>query len=151
MVFSSYFRLSLLFSWLIISPAMAASAGGSGSHEGESVSPAFAYALPSMPGKALRGLVVTYAPGARSPSHAHGRAVVIAYVLSGAIRSQLEGGASRVYRAGQSWSEPPGAHHLVSENASGTEPARLLALFVVDANDQDLVTYDKVDRSAPAK
>jgi quercetin dioxygenase-like cupin family protein len=44
-------------------------------------------------------------------------------MLSGSIRSQVEGGEAGVYRVGQVWFEPPGAHHLVSENASATEPA----------------------------
>ncbi|KDD25587.1 Uncharacterised protein [Bordetella bronchiseptica] len=45
---------------------------------------------------------------------------------------------ARVYRAGQSWSEPPGASHSISRNASRTEPARLLAVFVVDSGDKAL-------------
>jgi quercetin dioxygenase-like cupin family protein len=48
------------------------------------------------------------------------------------------------YRAGESFSEFPGDRHAVSENASSTEPARLLAVFVVDTNETNLVTpYDK--------
>ncbi|WP_267226189.1 cupin domain-containing protein [Dyella silvae] len=109
----------------------------------ESVQPAFAHLLPNVPGKKVVGLLVTYAPGMTSKSHRHGNAFVVAYVLSGSIRSQLEDGSSRVYHAGESWSEPPGAHHVVSENASKTEPASLLAIFVVDENQKELVTYDK--------
>lgn len=33
---------------------------------------------------------------------------------------------------GESFFEPPGGEHLVSENASATEPASLLAIFVAD-------------------
>ena len=36
----------------------------------------------------------------------------------------------KVYKAGESFFEPPGSEHLVSENASATEPASLLAVFV---------------------
>jgi quercetin dioxygenase-like cupin family protein len=54
-------------------------------------------------------------------------------VLSGAIRSETTGNEpARVYKAGESFFEPPGSHHLVSENASATEPASLLAIFVSD-------------------
>jgi|SRR6185312_649807 len=109
----------------------------------ETVTPAFAHAIPNVPGKTITALVVTYKPGGTSLAHRHGAAFVVAYVLSGAIRSQLEGGESKVYHAGESWTEAPGAHHLVSDNASQTEPATLLAIFIADSNDKKLVTYDK--------
>lgn len=108
----------------------------------ETVKPAFTYAVPNVPGKTVTALVVTYKPGETSQPHRHGEAFVIAYVLSGAIRSRLEGGEEQVYKSGESWTEAPGAHHLVSANASQTKPASLLAIFVADANDKQLVTYD---------
>ena len=37
----------------------------------------------------------------------------------------------------------PGDHHKVSANASSTKPARLLAIFVVDTTQQELVVPDK--------
>jgi hypothetical protein len=36
----------------------------------------------------------------------------------------------------------PGDHHAVSANASDTEPAKLLAVFVVDTNETNLVIDD---------
>jgi quercetin dioxygenase-like cupin family protein len=63
--------------------------------------------------------------------------------VSGAIESQVNDGPKRVYHAGESFYELPGAHHVVSRNASLTEPAKLLAVFVVDTNDKALVTPDK--------
>jgi quercetin dioxygenase-like cupin family protein len=57
-------------------------------------------------------------------------------VLSGAIRSENSAtGPARVYKAGESFFEPPGSKHLISENASATEPASLLAVFVADDGD----------------
>ena len=47
-----------------------------------------------------------------------------------------------MYRAGEAWFENPGAHHRVSANASKTKPARLLAVFIVDAADEQLVSPD---------
>lgn len=35
---------------------------------------------------------------------------------------------------------PPGARHPISRNASRTEPAKLLAVFVVDTDDRALTT-----------
>ena len=96
-----------------------------------------------MPGKTLTAVEVDYAPGGRSGPHRHpASGVVFAYVLAGAIRSQVEGGPVAVFRAGESWFEPPAAHHLVSENASSTEPARLLAVFVADTG-APLTTFDR--------
>jgi quercetin dioxygenase-like cupin family protein len=97
----------------------------------------------NVPGKSLVGVSVSYPPGAKNAAHHHARsAFIMAYVISGLIRSQVEGEAMRVYRAGETWKETPGAHHLVSENASATEPAELLAVFLVDTGDQPLTTDD---------
>src|SRR5512132_1760418 len=94
--------------------------------KGASVTRAFAYALPNLPGQQLTGVLVEYAPGASSPPHHHTtKGSVVAYVLEGAIRSKVNDGPERVYRAGESWLEPPGAAHSVSANASTTAPARL--------------------------
>jgi len=67
---------------------------------------------------------------------------VTGYVLAGAIRSQVDGGKVQVFQAEESFSESPGARHDVSENASETEPAKLLAIFVVDSTDTALTTMD---------
>ena len=80
-------------------------------------------------------------PGAASPSHTHAKsAFIYAYVISGAIESKVNDRETRIYRAGESWSEPPGAIHSISRNASKTEPAKLLAVFVLDTNDNPLTT-----------
>ncbi|ACA19926.1 Cupin 2 conserved barrel domain protein [Methylobacterium sp. 4-46] len=98
----------------------------------ETVTPVMQQALANASGKTLSAVVVTYAPGQASPAHRHAGSV-FAYVLSGEIRSQNSAtGAARVYKAGESFFEPPGSEHLISENASRTEPARLLAVFVAD-------------------
>jgi len=101
----------------------------------------------NVPGKSLQAVTVTYAPGAKSESHHHARsAFIMAYVISGSIRSQLEGEPPRVYHAGETWSEAPGAHHTISENASTTEPAELLAVFLLDTGDAPLTTDDNGER-----
>ena len=110
---------------------------------GESMTPVASAAIPNLPGKRLVSRIIEYAPGGRSGSHRHaGSAFIYAYVLSGAIRSQVDDEPVRVYQAGQTWFEAPGAHHRVSENASDTEPARLLAVVVVDAADDRLTIPD---------
>ncbi len=97
----------------------------------------------NVPGKSLVGVTVSYPPGAKSGAHHHaGSAFITAYVISGAIRSQVEGEPARVYHAGETWNESPGAHHTISENASATEPAELLAVFLLDTGDGPLTTND---------
>jgi quercetin dioxygenase-like cupin family protein len=110
---------------------------------GASVAPVFAYDLPNLPGQKMTGVLVEYAPGGSSPPHQHTtEGSVVAYVLEGAIRSKVNDGPERVYRAGESWLEPPGAAHSVSANASATEPARLLAIFVA-ADGAELTMFDR--------
>jgi quercetin dioxygenase-like cupin family protein len=92
----------------------------------------FSEKLPNVPGKTLTGVHVAYPPGGKSSSHAHAGSVY-AYVLSGKVRSENSAtGPSRVYSAGEGFFEPPGSVHTVSENASDTEPATILAIFVAD-------------------
>ena len=94
--------------------------------------PVFSEKLPNVPGKTLTGVLVKYAPGGKSASHAHAGSVY-AYVLSGKIRSENSvTGPVRVYSAGEGFFEPPGSTHTISENASDTEPASLLAIFIAD-------------------
>ena len=110
---------------------------------GETVTVAADEPIPNLPGKRLASRIVDYPPGASSAPHRHARsAFIYAYVLSGEIRSQVDGEPARVYRAGEAWFENPGAHHRVSANASDTEPARLLAVFIVDAADEPLTIPD---------
>ena len=49
----------------------------------------------------------------------------------------------RTYQAGESWTEKPGDHHKVSQNASTTNQAKLLAIFIVDTGDRTIVIPDK--------
>jgi quercetin dioxygenase-like cupin family protein len=92
----------------------------------------FSEVLPNVPGKRLSVVQVNYLPGARSSSHAHAGSV-FAFVLSGQVRSENSAtGPAKVYPAGEGFWEPPGSVHVVSENASATEPASLLAIFVAD-------------------
>jgi quercetin dioxygenase-like cupin family protein len=104
----------------------------------------------NVPGKSLQGVTVSYPPGAKSGAHHHAKsAFIMAYVISGAIRSQVEGEPARVYQAGETWQEAPGAHHTISENASATDPAELLAVFLIDTGDGPLTTDDVAEDQPP--
>ncbi|AET95172.1 cupin (plasmid) [Burkholderia sp. SFA1] len=107
----------------------------------ETVTPNFQHAIPNLPGKSLTAVIVDYPPGAASPAHRHAdSAFIYAYVVSGEVESQVEDGPKRVYRAGESFFENPGAVHRISRNASGTKPAKLLAVFIADSSDQTLTS-----------
>jgi quercetin dioxygenase-like cupin family protein len=89
------------------------------------------YALPNVPGKRVTVVRVFYGPGGFTRAHRHAGSVT-AYITKGEIRSQLGGGPLETFKVGQSFFEPPGSTHLVSANASSTEPAELIAVFVAD-------------------
>jgi quercetin dioxygenase-like cupin family protein len=94
----------------------------------------FSHELPPLDGSHLKATVVevNYAPGEADKPHSH-PCTVIGYVAQGAIRFQVKGGAPEaVYKAGESFYEPPNGVHQVSTNASDKEPARVIALFVCD-------------------
>lgn len=133
---TAFLGLGLTAMALEISPALAQSV--------EQVKPVFEHILPNAEGKSMVAVVVTYPPGAKSPAHRHARsAFIYAYVLSGAIRSQVDNQPAKVYKVGESFYELPGSHHRISENASNSDPASLLAIFVVDSKDKPLTTPDQ--------
>jgi quercetin dioxygenase-like cupin family protein len=99
----------------------------------------YQHVLPDLSGKSIKGVLVEYGPGGYSPGHTHPKsAFIYATVLEGTIRSQVNDGPVTIYKAGESFSEMPGDRHRVSANASETEPAKLLAVFVVDTNETEL-------------
>lgn len=120
----------------VIEPLCASSASGSTQ---DVVEPISSHALPNVPGKRVTIVRVFYGPGGFTRAHRHAGSVT-AYVTKGEIRSQLAGGPVETFGVGQSFFEPPGAVHLVSANASMTEPAELIAVFVADEGAQ-LTTF----------
>ena len=110
----------------------------------EQVKPVFEHIIPNAQGKSMIAVIVSYPPGGKSAAHHHAQsAFIYAYVLSGAIRSRVGVEPAKVYRVGEGFYEVPGSYHRISENASDKEPASLLAVFVVDSNDNPLTTPDQ--------
>lgn len=129
---------------LLYAAALTALAASAAQANEKSIKIVFDEQLPNVPGKSMRGVLVEYGPGASNPSHRHpDSAFIYATVLQGAIKSQVNGGPVITYKAGESWSERPGDHHQVSANASTTEPAKLLAVFVVDTDEKEIVREDQ--------
>jgi len=89
--------------------------------------------LPKLDGTRLKATLVEvrYGPGEASPPHTHPCAV-LGYVVEGALRSQVKGEPEMTYHAGESFYEAPNGVHLVSANASSTQPAKLVAFLICD-------------------
>jgi quercetin dioxygenase-like cupin family protein len=92
-------------------------------------------ALPNAEGKTFTSQVVDFPPGAAAAPHRHGQAFVYAYVLQGTVRSQVDDKPATTYHQGEYWSEQPGAHHVIAANASMTELAKLLVVYVSNSGD----------------
>ena len=93
----------------------------------------FSHAMPHLDGDHLKVTIVEviYAPGASSPPHSH-PCPVIGYVVEGALRHQVKGEPEAIYRAGQTFYEPPNGVHQVSANASAKRAVKFLAYFLCD-------------------
>jgi quercetin dioxygenase-like cupin family protein len=96
----------------------------------ETVQPLMKQAVSDAPGKNVMIATVTLAPGQSAAPHLHPGSI-FAYVLEGSVVSQLEGEAPRTYKQGETWYEAPRLHHLVTRNASTTQPARLIVWAIV--------------------
>lgn len=104
--------------------------------------------LADVPGKNLVVVELNFAPNPGTPStaddhptgHRHPGSVYV-YVTQGAVRLALEGEPVRIVRAGESFFEPPHAHHIITENASATEPASAIAVMIVPEG-EPILTLD---------
>ena len=137
--------MKLSFAPLVLSLVMAFGAVAAQAHDGgeETVQPLMKQALPDVPGKNAMMATVTLAPGQSAAPHLHPGSI-FAYVLEGQVVSQLEGQEPKTYSAGQSWYEPPRAHHLVTRNPSAIQPAKLLVWAIVAPQDPIKVPLPQV-------
>lgn len=110
------------------------------------VAPAFQESPSNIPGHYYLGLKVTAPVNSASPPHTHGGGAIVATMTKGKMLNQMvcphhepdsQGTGPKIYSVGESWYEPPGCHHVRSENA-GDEEAEFVAVFVV--------SKDKVDK-----
>jgi quercetin dioxygenase-like cupin family protein len=93
--------------------------------------PVAAQPLANAPGKTLTAVRLNVPPGARSNPHQHAGTVFV-YVLKGAVCSQITGDAGlKPYKAGDSFFEPPGSHHVGFTNP-GLVTAEVLVTFIAD-------------------
>ena len=133
---TKYLWLVLIAIATVVSPVFAQNV--------EQVKPIFEHVIPNIEGKRMVAVVETYPPRSKTQAHHHAKsAFIYAYVLSGAIRSQVGDEPAKIYQAGEDFYELPGSHHRISENASDKVPATLLAVFVVNSKDNPLTRPDQ--------
>ncbi|WP_237886047.1 cupin domain-containing protein [Pseudomonas sp. PGPR40] len=97
--------------------------------------------LKNAPGKKALMIEVDYQPGQSSIAHKH-EGTAMAYVLTGEVISQVKGEKAITYKAGEFWYEPAGSEHLISKNASATQPARLLVFMVLAPDEKVLIPLE---------
>lgn len=85
--------------------------------------------LPDVPGKEGMVETVNFAPGEASQPHRHNSDLFV-YVLEGTVITQVKGGTLLTVHAGEVFYESPTDVHLVSRNASESQPAKLLVFYV---------------------
>jgi quercetin dioxygenase-like cupin family protein len=128
-------RLTLIACALLVTVGVRSGTAGD---QGPKVTIVFDHAIPNVPGKSMKGILVEYGPGVATGAHIHPKsAFTYATVLEGAVRTSVNDGPAMVYKAGQNFTEMPGDRHSVDENASKTEPAKLLAVMVVDTDTKE--------------
>ena len=85
-------------------------------------------ALPNYPGKEGLMISVEYGPGGSDPIHKHD-ANAFVYVLEGSIVMQVKGEKEVTLSPGSPY-ESPSDIHLVSRNASTTDPAKFIVVLL---------------------
>ena len=105
------------------------SAGTDAAQETTKVTSLMSRDLSDIPGKEGDMLIVEYAPGAVDPVHRH-NADAFVYVLEGSVVMQVKGGEQVTLQPGQTFYEGPNDIHVVGRNASKTEPAKFLVVFI---------------------
>src|SRR5207253_10542925 len=97
--------------------------------------------LAEVSGKEVLMYTVGFPAGFSSPVHRH-NAQVSVYVLEGSVVMQVKGGKEITLTTGQSFYEGPNDIHVVSRNASSTQPAKFL-VFLIKKNGAPLVVPAK--------
>jgi quercetin dioxygenase-like cupin family protein len=99
---------------------------------------------PNAPGMTLTTVIAEYAPGTSTPSHRHGNAFAMVYILEGTIVSKVDG-KEVVLHAGDHFTEDQNAHHEIFRNPSTTKTTRVLAVFLAPGAEaeRDLAILDQ--------
>ena len=97
----------------------------------------YKYKLSNTLDKSILGIKVTFPPGASTPPHTHAGAFVAATVLTGSVLNKMNDDPMTVKKAGDSFYEAPGCRHRISNNASQTEEASMIANLILETEKMD--------------
>jgi quercetin dioxygenase-like cupin family protein len=92
----------------------------------------YKYKVLNTPNKTVLSLIVTFPPGASTPSHTHAGAFIAIHVLTGSVLNKMNDDPMTIKKTGDSFYEAPGCRHRISDNASQTEAASIIATFIMD-------------------
>jgi quercetin dioxygenase-like cupin family protein len=95
----------------------------------ETITPLITKDLAGSPGEQTLMYTVDFPPGFASPVHRHDAQVSV-YVLEGSVVMQVRGQKELTLGPGQTFYEAPTDIHVVSRNASSTEPAKFLVFLI---------------------
>jgi quercetin dioxygenase-like cupin family protein len=118
-----------------------------------SILPIYNNPIPNCPGKSIVALQVTFPPNGSTPPHSHAGAFLSANIVSGYVLNKKNDDPMEIFGPGETFKENPGCRHRISDNASATEPAVLVATLFVDTKVVDeggvdgLVVIDEEYRS----
>jgi quercetin dioxygenase-like cupin family protein len=90
--------------------------------------------LSDLPGREVRITLLDRIPGNASLPHRHPGHHTFGYVVEGQYELGINGGQTRMLKAGDTFYEPPGALHSVSRNASSTQNLKIVVFMVADAS-----------------
>lgn len=131
------FHIAVLLCGVLVASPVWSQELSKGTNEGpkERARVLFSTEVPNLNSNHLKATLVevNYGPGEASLPHSHPCAV-IGYVVAGALRTQVKGQPEMMYQAGGTFYEAANGIHLVSANASTTQPAKLLAYLICDQN-----------------
>jgi len=115
---------------------------GGAQAQSANMTPLMEDALAARPDHKVTMSIVEYPPGGSSKPHRHD-AQVFVYVLDGTLTMQIKGGPLRTLKTGDTFYEAPNDEHIVSANASTTQPAKFLVFMIKDANAATRSVEDK--------
>lgn len=85
----------------------------------------------------MLALKVTFPPGGSTPPHTHAGAFVAVHVLTGSVLNKMNDDPMTIKKAGDSFYEAPGCRHRISDNASETEEAVIIATLMLSTEKMD--------------
>jgi len=95
--------------------------------------------LSDLPGREVRITLLDRIPGNASLPHRHPGHHTFGYVVEGQYELGINGGQTRMLKAGDTFYDPPGALHSVSRNASSTQNLKIVVFMVADASQPSTV------------